>query len=243
MVFGFLASLVLYVGGYFLKIILAERLIFVCMFFSQLAFSRMLKNSVHGFPDGIGGTWRTVVRFIFVVALGVGFASQLYLVGRMYMPEYIELQPRLRVKKYHHPLQHYRALRQYLHRGDIVMTDVFTSWILPCITDVKVISLFHNSPYIEENSERLLDTRSFFTSSLGREALVRKYNISHVLINKKKIPGAATQSEDATSYIPAPDAHVLEALSRLGRVIVNDEYFFLVEVRKSYDTVTSQRGE
>lgn len=229
-VLGFLASLLLYVVGYFLKIILAERLIFVCMFFGQLAFSRMLKYSLHGFPEGISATGRRAVRLMCVAALGVGCVWQICLAGRMYLPEYIEWRPRLRVKAYQRPLQHYLSLRQFLKRGDIVMTDVFTSWVLPCITDVKVISLFHNSPFIEENAERLADTRTFFTSPAARESLLRKYNISHVLVNKKKTAGGAKQSDDATSYVPFPDARLLGDLSRLGRVIVDDEYFFLVEV-------------
>ena len=186
---GFLVSLMIYVAGYFLKIILAERLIFLCMFFSQLAFSRMLKTSMHAPPDWIKSKWPSASAiYVYVSALGVGFFSQLYLAGKMYLPQYIEWQPRLHVKKYLHPLRHYLSLRHFLQRGDIVLTDIGTSWILPCLTDVKVISLLHNSPFVLENLERVSDTKTFFTSSVSREAIVKKYNISHILINKRKVP-------------------------------------------------------
>ena len=230
---GFLASFIIYLGGYFLKIILAERLIFVCMFFSQLAFSRMLKNLLHESPGWISTTWRAVPRFVFVGALGIGFFSQMYLAGKMYLPQYIQWHPRLHVKQYIHPLQHYFSLRPFLQRGDIVLTDIATSWMLPCITDVKVISLLHNSPFVVENLERVRDTKTFFTSPLSREEILKKYTISHVLVNKRKVPQVSGGSEHDAAYLPFPDERLFGSLSPLGRVIVDDADFFLVEVSKT----------
>jgi hypothetical protein len=230
---GFLTSLIIYIAGYFLKIILAERLIFVCMFFSQLAFSRMLKNLLHESPGWTSGRWRTVLKYIYITALGTGFLSQMYLTGKMYMPQYLQWQPRFNVKKYIHPLQHYFTLRHFLQRGDIVLTDIATSWILPCITDVKVISLLHNSPFVLENLERVRDTKTFFTSSGSREELLKKYTISHILVNKRKIPQDSEGSEHDAGYLPFPDERLFSSLSPLGRVIIDDEDFFLVEVGKT----------
>jgi hypothetical protein len=229
---GFLTSLIIYIVGYFLKIILAERFIFLCMFFSQLAFSRVLKNSLHESPDCLRNRWRRALRFMFVATLAVGLSSQLYLAARMYLPQYIEWRPQLHLKKYSHPLQHYLSLRHSLQRGDIVLTDIETSWILPCITDVKVIALFHNSPFVLENLERARDTKTFFTTPLSREGIVKKYNISHILINKRKVPQDGGGNEHDAAYLPNPEEALFNTLSALGRVIVNDENFFLVKVRK-----------
>jgi hypothetical protein len=232
-VLGFLASVMMYVVGYFLKIILAERLIFLCMFFSQLAFSRMLKTSLHEPPAWIKSKWRSLLRFVYVAALGAGFCSQLYLAGKMYLPQYIEWQPRLHVKKYLHPLHHYLSLRHSLQRGDIVLTDIETSWILPCLTDVKVVSLLHNSPFVLENLERVSDTKTFFTSSVSRKGIVKKYNISHILINKRKVPQDGGGNEHDAAYLPYPDEALFNTLAALGKVIIDDEDFFLVEVGES----------
>jgi hypothetical protein len=230
---GFLASFVIYLAGFFLKIILAERLIFVCMFFSQLAFSRMLKNLLHESPGWISTTSRAGMKFLYVAALVTGFLSQMFLAGKMYLPQYVQWQPRFHVKKYIHPLQHYLSLRPFLQRGDIVLTDIATSWILPCITDVKVISLLHNSPFVLENLERVRDTKAFFTSSGSREEILEKYAISHVLVNKRKVPRDSGGNEHDAAYLPFPDERLFSELSPLGRVIIDDDDFFLVEVDKT----------
>ncbi len=233
---GFLISLIIYIAGFFWKIILAERLIFLCMLFSQLAFSRILKNSLHGFPDYLRERWRTALRLICIAALGVGFCSQLYLAARMYLPQFIEWSPQFHLRKFQHPLQHYLSLRHSLQRGDIVLTDITTSWILPCITDVKVVALFHNSPFLLENLERARDTKTFFTAPESREAVLAKYNISHVLINKRKVPQGEGVDEHDAAYLPNPDEELFNVLSPLGRVIIDDADFFLVEVRKPGNT-------
>jgi hypothetical protein len=229
-VLGFAASFIFYVLGYLFTIILFERLIFLCMLFSQLAFSRMLKSILYGAPDFIEGKRKQLLQSLYVAALGVGIFAQFYLIGTVYMPQYIELQHEVRIKPFDHPMQKYIMLRHKLHRGDIVITDVFTSWVLPCVTDVKVISLFHNSPFVLENFERLHDTRIFFHSPADRERIVAKYNISHILVNKKKISGSSYSEEN--DFI-CPDKDWVHSLARLGNVVINSEDFFLVELKKS----------
>jgi len=229
---GFLTSLTIYIVGYFFKIILAERLIFLCMFFSQLAFSRILKNSLHAPPDCLRRKWQTALRLTFITALGVGFCGQLYLAARMYLPQFIEWHPQLHLKKYKHPLAHYLSLRDSLQRGDIVLADIETSWVLPCITDVKVIALFHNSPFVLENLERARDTKIFFTAAESREEIVQKYNISHILINKRKVPAGKVDNQHDAAYLPNPDDGLCNSLSALGTVMRDDQDFFLIEVGK-----------
>jgi hypothetical protein len=229
-VLGFAASFIFYVLGYLVTIILFERLIFLCMLFSQLAFSRMLKNILCGAPDFIAGKRNQLVQTVYVAALGMGIFTQFYLIGTVYMPHYIELQPQVRIKPFKHPMQKYIALRHTLHRGDTVITDVFTSWALPCVTDVKVISLFHNSPFVLDNFERLDDTRIFFHYPADRQRIAAKYNISHILVNKKNI-SASTYSEG--NDLICPDKDWMHSLAGLGKVVVNNEDFFLVELKKS----------
>jgi hypothetical protein len=228
-VFGFIASLVFYILGYFFTIILFERLIFLCLLFSQLAFSRMLKNILQGGRDSVSSSRRKILRVVYVSALGVGIFVQFFLIGTVYVSHYIAWQPRVHLKPYQHPLQQYIALRPHLRRGDIVLTDVFTSWVIPGVTDVKVISVFHNSPFVLENFERLHDTRIFFNDPARREELLAKYKISHILINKKRI---STTGFSEASDLPCLDKEWMRTLAGLGTVTVNNENFFLVEVKK-----------
>jgi hypothetical protein len=228
-VLGFAASFIFYVLGYLLTIILFERLIFLCLLFSQLAFSRMLKNILYGTPDFIEGGRRKLLQAVYVFALCIGIFTQFYLIGTVYMPHYTAMLFPAGLKPSEHPMQKYIALRQKLHRGDIVMTDVLTSWVLPCATDVKVVSLYHNSPFVLENSERLHDTKIFFHSPDDRERIITKYNISHVLVNKKKI---SESSYSKTNDAICPDKDWMHSLARLGTVLINNEDFFLVALGK-----------
>jgi len=227
---GFISCSVLYALGYFFDISLAERCIFFCMFFSQLAFSRFLNNLIHaeGGLQSIRIHW--FVKACFIAGLFVGTAAQLFLVSKVYLPQYLEWKPAFRIKTYQHPLKKYFTLAHYLQRGDIVLTDVFTSWIIPCITEVKVVSLLHNSPLVSDNSERLSDTMSFFTEPHSHQNILKKYRITHILIDKKKTSVKREQSEDSGSFLPYFDKQLMGQLSGFGKAVLDNEDFFLVEI-------------
>jgi len=132
-------------------------------------------------------------------------------------------------------MEQYSVLKHHLHRGDIVLADVFTSWPLPCITGVKVVSLYHNSPLIPENAERLHDTVTFFRSPNERKRIVEKYHITHVLINRKLLPPWTVENQAPQFFIPYPDKNLSHDLSALGDVILNDENFLIVRVKRKND--------
>jgi hypothetical protein len=233
---GFFSCSALYALGYFFDISLAERCIFFCMFFSQLAFSRFLKNLIHA-EGGLQSIRRhRFVKACFIAGLFIGTAAQLFLVSRVYLPQWLEWKPAFRIKTYQHPLKKYFTLAHHLHRGDIVLTDVFTSWVIPCITDVKVVSLFHNSPLVSDNSERLSDTMSFFTEPYSHQNILKKYRITHILIDKEKSSVKRKRSEDSRSFIPYPDEQLMGQLSRFGKVVLDNENFFLIEIGSPPET-------
>jgi hypothetical protein len=204
------------------------------MLFAQLAFARLLKTLI----DSTGGITEKVlwknVKIIFIAALAIGTITQFYMIGKVYLPQWMEFTPHVRMKTYEHPQRKYIALKPYLHRGDIVLTDISTSWILPCITDVKVISLLHNVPRFLENFERMKDTMNFFNSPKEQISILKKYRVSHILVNKTTIPKSASDSEIAHRFKPYPGEQLFTALSELGNVIINDKNFFLVEVQNLY---------
>jgi hypothetical protein len=229
LVIGFVLCFLCYGAGYVLGLSLGERFIFLCVLFSQLAFSRLLKLFMDMRWSMAKDALRKIALAIFILALAGGTAGQLYMVGSVYLPEFIEWQPRIGIKDYRTPMHKYIELKKYIGRGDIVLSDVCTSWPLPCITDTKVISLFHNSPLFMQNLERLKDTRTFFTAPEQRKCIIEKYAISHVLLNKKLFPPERIYTDQI--FIPNPDEKLRAELATLGVVILDNENFLLVRVK------------
>jgi hypothetical protein len=227
MVLGFFSCLLFYAIGYFFDINLCERFIFFCLFFSQLAFSRFFKMSIEERASFKNPLVATITTIFFLCALAGGIGNQLFMTRKIYLP--------LLLKKSPHPMEKYFVLQKYLHRGDTVLADVFTSWPLPCITDVKVISLYHNSPLIPENAERVADTVNFFQSPEERTRIVKKYHISHVLLNKKLFPPGRVEDQVPQFFIPYPDEHLISTIASLGITVLNNENFFLVKVKRDLD--------
>ncbi len=230
LVAGFTAFFILYAAGYIFHIILLERCIFYCMLFLQLAFSRLLKNVIEPAETPVHLTLWKGIRIVFVTGLCAGFFIQLYMTGKVYLPQWVAFTPQFRLKSYEHPLKKYIDLKPYLGRGDIVLADIFTSWVLPCTTDVKVVPLLHNIPCFFENIERVHDTMQFFISPGDRDGILKKYRVTHVLINKKKIPDEKTPSDIPYRFIPRPEEGLLSSLAGMGTVVLDDENFLLVEV-------------
>jgi hypothetical protein len=222
LVLGFLSCLLFYALGYLLNISLGERFIFFCMLFSQLAFSRILKLLIEERASFKNSLVANLATILFLSALVGGMGIQLFLTGKIYLPPLLKQSPQ--------PMEKYIVLQKHLHQGDTVLADVFTSWPLPCITGVKVVSLYHNSPLIPENAERLSDAVTFFRSPNERKRIVEKYHITHVLINRKLLPPWTVENQAPQFFIPYPDARLIHELSSLGRTLLYDENFFLVEV-------------
>jgi hypothetical protein len=222
LVLGFLSCLLFYALGYFLDISLGERFVFFCLFFSQLAFSRILKLLIEERASFKNSLVAKLATILFLSALVGGMGNQLFMTGKIYLPLLLKRSP--------HPMEKYLILQKHLRRGDTVLADVFTSWPLPCITGAKVVSLYHNSPLIPENAERLSDAVTFFRSPNERKRIVEKYHITHVLINRKLLPPWTVENQAPQFFIPYPDARLIYELSSLGRTLLYDENFFLVEV-------------
>jgi hypothetical protein len=221
-VFGFLSCLLFYALGYFLNISLGERFVFFCLFFSQLAFSRILKILREERAAFKNTRAANLLAILFLCALVGGMGNQLFMTGKIYLPLLLKSSP--------HPMEKYLILQKHLRRGDTVLADVFTSWPLPCITGAKVVSLYHNSPLVPENFERLHDTRRFFTTPRERQRIIEKYHLTHVVIHKNLCPPGTEEEQADQFFIPYPDEKLLQGISSLGVTMLNNEHFLLVRV-------------
>ena len=81
-------------------------------------------------------------------------------------------------------------LRKHLREGDVVLSDIYTSWSIPVYTGAKVIVLFHTSPHVGDNAERIHDIETFYDGETSRDArmkILKKYGITHIFLNFKII--------------------------------------------------------
>jgi len=238
LVYGFLACAVIYGSSYLLTQHLGERYIFFMVFFLQIAFSRYLKEKDILSYKSFKTLSSPFIRKGFttmVVILGIlcGVMGQAYLVSTQYLPHFTSPKARLHLPGYVNPLSQYKFLKRYLRKGDVVFSDIATSWVIPFITEAKVVSLFHNNPLIPDSYQRIKDTEVFFepkTSTHLRQALLKKYNSSHLLINRNI--EFADQLRVQGVYLPSFDSLLLKDMISLGRKLYQDEKHILIELQR-----------
>ena len=78
------------------------------------------------------------------------------------------------------------GLKNYLSDRDVVLSDIYSSWSVPVYTGAKIVALFHTPPHVDDNLERITAVETFYdteTTKESRKAILKKYNITHVLLN------------------------------------------------------------
>jgi hypothetical protein len=238
MVYGFFACVVIYGLSYFFKLHLGERYIFFIVFFLQIIFSRYLKEKGISSYKSIKTlikpfTWKRFITFIVMLGTLGGVAGQAYLVRNQYLFYFVSFSPQLQLYRYVNPLSEYKFLKRYLSKGDVVFSDITTSWVIPVITEAKVVSLFHNNPLVSDSYQRIKDTEIFFgpkTSTHLRKALFMKYNASHLLINRKIESADILRAQGL--YVPFFDASLLKDMISLGSKLYQDNKYILIELQR-----------
>jgi hypothetical protein len=77
-------------------------------------------------------------------------------------------------------------LKKYLREGDVVLSDIYSSWSIPVYTGARIIALFHTPPHVNDNLERVKAVETFYdgsTTSEERNKIVKKYGVTHILLN------------------------------------------------------------
>jgi hypothetical protein len=123
----------------------------------------------------------------------------------------------------------YTLLSRFIGPRDVVLSDIWTSWQLPTFTG-KVITrpeghhLDYNVPR-PEIRRRASDAETFFapeTSGEIRRALIEKYGVKFVLINKVLTPG-----RDPSAF------------ADLGPAIFSSNAFVLILASRQSDAATA----
>ncbi|MGO8703614.1 MAG: hypothetical protein ACLQVA_07330 [Candidatus Brocadiia bacterium] len=90
--------------------------------------------------------------------------------------------------------QQYKSLSGATPQYDVVLSDLATSWFVPAFAG-KVVAVPRPLPFVPDGAARRNDVERFFSESAlqtEREAIIRKYNVKWLLLNKENVPQWAT---------------------------------------------------
>jgi hypothetical protein len=102
------------------------------------------------------------------------------------------------------------------------MSDTITSWTLPALFHVKVVSLLHNNPLVLDNDKRLKDVEVFFsekTDNSKRKEILQRYSVAYILMNKSPLPWES---------IPRVPLSITAGLKQLGSIVYEDQNLLLI---------------
>jgi hypothetical protein len=88
--------------------------------------------------------------------------------------------------QYLNPNKTQTEMKKYLREGDVVLSDLYSSWSIPVYTGAKIIALFHTPPHVDDNVERIRAVETFYDSATTceeRRAILERYGVTHVLLN------------------------------------------------------------
>lgn len=183
---GFILFMLVYGLGYLFTINLAERFIFYVIFTLQMAFASTLAhwplNSLVTAPFAK----RKLTGQMLLALLSIGAAVQMVFVYRNFISPAFASSPGSAIPRYTNPNALQLELRNYFGTGDVVLSDIYSSWSIPVYTGAKIIALFHSSPHVDDNRQRIKDIEIFYsreTANEAREEIIRRYGVTHILLN------------------------------------------------------------
>ena len=183
---GFIVFSFIYFTGYFFQISLAERFIFFIMFTLHISLSRAYREWFPGSLSLASLNTKKISAWLLVALLATGIAIQtVFLYTRFIFPAFTFTQSHL-LLNYTSPNQMQRDLARYLRDGDVVLSDIYTSWSIPVFTGAKIIALYHTPPHVRDNQERINALEMFYnptTTNEERWGILKHYRVTHILLN------------------------------------------------------------
>ncbi len=233
---GLVISVFIYLGSYFANLPLMGRYVYFSIFFLQLLLSLYLAELWSAPPSGTGVfLTRKLLKGASAAIVILLFLYQIRLMGLIGMlRRCINVTPKFSIERCSHPKVKYAFLATHLKPGNIVMSDTFTSWVIPATSGAKVVSLFHDNPLVPDNAARMNDTRTFFspgTSQLERMEIVKRYGVTHMLIHKglEKFEYAPLLQEWGI-FVPVFSPDLIGSLASLGTIVFRDDAYILARL-------------
>jgi hypothetical protein len=183
---GFIICSLIYLIGYVYRISLTERFVFFIAFILQMAVSRILREGFYFPLFSSKIDIRRITSWVLLFLLALGTVIQLSFSYTQFISPAFERKANSILPTYVSPNMMQLGLKKYLAEGDVVLSDIYTSWSLPVYTGAKIIALYHTSPHISDNTERKKAVETFYDSSTSREArkeILKRYGVTHILLN------------------------------------------------------------
>jgi hypothetical protein len=221
--YGFVSCFLIYIVSGIMKISLGSRYIFFFVFFLHLAISRefRVRNllSLSTIKQVFCSSDRRKLIDIFLIL--ILFSSIVFNIGWAYAGHFADKEgDKIIVHKYraydHVDFNEYDFLKEKVGRYEVVMSDKRTSWLIPSFSG-KAVCLLHVNPFIPDLEERSDDVETFFdakTTSETRVQILKKYNVSHILLNL-----------DLKRF----DYETIVPITELGNITFQNSHFILIE--------------
>lgn len=236
--YGCVLCTAIYVLTYKPKIYLGERYIFYIIVFLHLALAYYLRTlRVLSFTamkaTVMNLSEKNIHVLIFAAIVMLSIFYQIAKLGFEQMGYTIDFKPRPIVQRYENPVEKYKTLAEKIQHGDIVLSDPLTSWLIPTLTDAKIVALYHDNPLVPDNAQRVEQNLAFYDKTTDieeRKLILKKYNVTHVLLNFDRMRDTVTNriNDYYTNYVISEP--LIADLQRLGRITFSNDHFSLYEI-------------
>ena len=185
----------LYLYGFYSTFSLAERCVFFMLCLLQIAASRLCRewSAKNAWTSQHLGN--KILFFFLVFLLVGGIATQAALVFKEFIAPSFSFAAGSAFPRYDNPNAIQDELKKYLKDGDVVLSDIYSSWAVPVYTGAKIVALFHTAPHVKDNIQRIADVEAFYdvtTPNSVRNEILKKHSVTHVFLNFK-INGKKTE--------------------------------------------------
>lgn len=239
--YGFILCASIYVFTYKPEIYLGERYIFYVIFFLHLALSWYLKTlgllSFKTMKETLTNlNEKNIHTLIFALILVLSISYQIAKLGFEQMGYTIHFRPKPIIQKYENPIENYKLFVGKIKEGDIVLSDPLTSWLIPTLSDAKIVALHHNNPLVPDNTTRIADTIAFYKSTTTlktRKMILKKYDITHVVLNFNRMKdNEVNRINNYYQNFRIPPL-LINDLKKLGEIIFKNDDVILFKLVKS----------
>lgn len=187
-VWGFVICSSLYALGFFLNISLAERFVFFAVFFMQISFSIACRTWYAGSMKSVRLGQRRNLAVLGCAVLMCSMIFQARITFVDVLRPCFTADASFPFVRYISPNALQRNLKKYFKEGDVVLSDMYSSWSIPVYTGAKIIALYHTPPHISDNIKRISDVMEFYNPLLEeyrRKEIIKKYRVDKIFLNFK----------------------------------------------------------
>lgn len=209
-----LLCIIIYIISYFIPNAVGQRYLFYSSFFLAIFISLTVRGAV--FKSHKSFIYVYIAILIACVSYQSAKITYKYL-GYRSITEILNHEPSAVGINGYKYLNRYNFLKEYVGEKDVVISDLYTSWILPTFSGKSVSISIHYNPLITNLNKRYLDNKLFFnqdTDMIMRRNILNKYKVEYILVNSEFV-----------------SPKMSKILKELGNSVYKDNRFDLITVK------------